>query len=81
MLNEESSKDKRAPSGFLGMRGKKPSSSSSASFPVAATYPEEVLYKRAPSGFLGMRGKKGELEEGDNYGKERTCVCACRLSK
>lgn len=54
------------------MRGKKPSSSSSSSFPVAATYPEEAaLYdKRAPSGFLGMRGKKGEdFEEGDNYGE------------
>lgn len=40
--------EKRAPSGFLGMRGKKAAD-------VRSTYPES---KRAPSGFLGLRGKR-----------------------
>nr|QGA72578.1 tachykinin-related peptide [Rhynchophorus ferrugineus] len=45
--------DKRAPSGFFGMRGKKP-----------WNYPEE--YKRAPMGFVGMRGKKGSFDDAYN---------------
>ncbi|KAJ8970469.1 hypothetical protein NQ317_009443 [Molorchus minor] len=45
---------KRAPSGFVGMRGKKPSVYVR---PWEGTYPD-AFYKRAPSGFMGMRGKK-----------------------
>lgn len=37
--------DKRAPSGFMGMRGKK-------------DYDMDEMDKRTPSGFFGMRGKK-----------------------
>ncbi|XP_030758689.1 tachykinins isoform X2 [Sitophilus oryzae] len=44
--------EKRAPSGFFGMRGKKPWS-----------YPEE--FKRAPMGFVGMRGKKATSDDFD----------------
>lgn len=53
--------DKRAPSGFMGMRGKKPIDEW-----VAANQPEYSMgyFKRAPSGFLGMRGKKENF-----YGK------------
>ncbi|XP_069177915.1 tachykinins [Procambarus clarkii] len=47
---------KKAPSGFLGMRGKK---SGEEAFGEAGMDSElETLLKRAPSGFLGMRGKK-----------------------
>ncbi|ENN71230.1 hypothetical protein D910_01666, partial [Dendroctonus ponderosae] len=49
--------EKRAPSGFFGMRGKKP-----WNFLQSSNYPEE-LYKRAPMGFVGMRGKKDSLED------------------
>lgn len=45
--------DKRAPSGFFGMRGKKPWNN-----------PDE-MYKRAPMGFVGMRGKKENFDEDD----------------
>lgn len=41
--------EKRMPSGFVGMRGKK-------DFDYSADYVDEE--KRAPMGFLGMRGKK-----------------------
>lgn len=61
--------EKRAPSGFFGMRGKKP-----WNYPQYE-YPEE-LYKRAPMGFVGMRGKK-ETTDNDNdlsFGK-----CTCKL--
>ncbi|XP_062714807.1 tachykinins isoform X1 [Aedes albopictus] len=44
--------EKRAPSGFLGMRGKKAEASS--------TYSEK---KRAPSGFLGLRGKRESIDD------------------
>lgn len=40
--------DKRAPSGFLGMRGKKWGDEGDDDF--------SLYHKRAPSGFLGMRG-------------------------
>lgn len=50
--------EKRAPSGFFGMRGKKP-----WNYPQYE-YPDE-LYKRAPMGFVGMRGKK-ETTDNDN---------------
>lgn len=40
--------DKRAPSGFLGMRGKKWGEEGDDDF--------SLYHKRAPSGFLGMRG-------------------------
>jgi hypothetical protein len=48
--------DKRAPKGFMGMRGKK-------SFDDDETDESQVFdynwnEKRAPSGFVGMRGKK-----------------------
>ncbi|XP_053648992.1 tachykinins [Cherax quadricarinatus] len=47
---------KKAPSGFLGMRGKK---SDEEVFGEAGYHSDlETLLKRAPSGFLGMRGKK-----------------------
>ncbi|XP_063595846.1 collagen alpha-1(IX) chain-like [Penaeus indicus] len=46
---------KKAPSGFLGMRGKK-SDEVFAGNEVDSEL--ESLLKRAPSGFLGMRGKK-----------------------
>nr|BAD06363.1 preprotachykinin B [Panulirus interruptus] len=47
---------KKAPSGFLGMRGKK---SDEEIFGDASDDSDlETLLKRAPSGFLGMRGKK-----------------------
>ncbi|XP_066140099.1 tachykinins [Euwallacea fornicatus] len=49
---------KRAPSGFFGMRGKKPW--------TYAQYPEE-LYKRAPMGFVGMRGKKDVSEDRSGF--------------
>lgn len=53
--------DKRAPSGFFGMRGKKPYEEF-----APLDYPM-FYYKRAPSGFFGMRGKK----EADDFGKFR----------
>ncbi|RZB89870.1 hypothetical protein BDFB_012230 [Asbolus verrucosus] len=43
--------DKRAPMGFVGMRGKK-------------EYDEMMEDKRAPSGFFGMRGKKMPRQSG-----------------
>ncbi|CAG9773610.1 unnamed protein product [Ceutorhynchus assimilis] len=52
--------EKRAPSGFFGMRGKKPLNSPYYWY----NYPEE-MYKRAPMGFVGMRGKKETLDEND----------------
>ncbi|XP_045101931.1 tachykinins-like [Portunus trituberculatus] len=63
---------RRAPSGFLGMRGKK--EAPSPSLQDAPAPPEDLLPsfyqldvplrgKKAPSGFLGMRGKKSEEEE------------------
>lgn len=59
--NPINSFEKRAPSGFLGVRGKKPN---------AWYYQQELsdgYYKRAPSGFLGVRGKKENV-----FGK-KTC--------
>nr|XP_027235578.1 tachykinins-like [Penaeus vannamei] len=47
---------KKAPSGFLGMRGKKSDEQVFAGNEVDSEL--ESLLKRAPSGFLGMRGKK-----------------------
>ncbi|KAG7156772.1 preprotachykinin-like [Homarus americanus] len=49
-------KTKKAPSGFLGMRGKK--SDEEVFSDATADNDLEILLKRAPSGFLGMRGKK-----------------------
>ena len=55
--------DKRAPKGFMGMRGKKsgPDSSDEEEIndPQVFDYHYNSVYdKRAPSGFMGMRGKK-----------------------
>lgn len=55
--------DKRAPKGFMGMRGKK---SGPDSFDDDVDDPQMFDYnsvydkneKRAPSGFMGVRGKK-----------------------
>lgn len=52
--------EKRAPSGFMGMRGKKPYEEY-----IPLDY-SMIYYKRAPSGFFGMRGKKDMM---DDYGK------------
>lgn len=66
---EDNEKDKRLPAGFVGLRGKKPLSSESSSYPIAALYPEETVDKRVPSGFLGVRGKKEEgFEDDGHYG-------------
>lgn len=43
---------KRAPSGFMGVRGKKPYQWDPYPFT------DSFVDKRAPSGFVGMRGKK-----------------------
>jgi len=48
---------KKAPSGFLGMRGKKDEEDSGVLDEELGSYSEDFA-KRAPSGFLGMRGKK-----------------------
>ncbi|CAL4081293.1 unnamed protein product [Meganyctiphanes norvegica] len=48
---------KKAPSGFLGMRGKKDEEDSGVLDEDLGMYSEDFA-KRAPSGFLGMRGKK-----------------------
>ncbi|XP_021709278.1 tachykinins isoform X2 [Aedes aegypti] len=45
--------EKRAPSGFLGMRGKKATEDSSSNSET----------KRAPSGFLGLRGKRANIDD------------------
>lgn len=61
--------EKRAPSGFTGVRGKKlmpdvgyveskETMAEKSRFPEALYQEAELLYKRAPLGFLGMRGKK-----------------------
>lgn len=55
--------DKRAPMGFMGMRGKKSGSDSfsdeSIDDPQVFDYNyNSVNDKRAPSGFMGVRGKK-----------------------
>jgi hypothetical protein len=47
--------DKRAPSGFMGMRGKK-----SGSDMFDDNY-NSIYDKRAPSAFYGVRGKKLKL--------------------
>lgn len=47
---------KRAPMGFMGMRGKK-----------EMEYVGEDLDKRAPMGFLGMRGKKEYDDDDEEY--------------
>lgn len=63
---------RRAPSGFLGMRGKKEAPSP----PMAEPASEDLLPplyqldmplrgKKAPSGFLGMRGKKSDEEDAE----------------
>lgn len=49
---------KKAPSGFLGMRGKKDEEDSGVLDQDFGTSYSEDFSKRAPSGFLGMRGKK-----------------------
>ncbi|XP_063849644.1 tachykinins-like [Scylla paramamosain] len=69
---ERRPRPRRAPSGFLGMRGKK--EAPSPPLQDAPAPPEDLLPalyqldvplrgKKAPSGFLGMRGKKSEEEE------------------
>lgn len=52
---------KRVPSGFFGMRGKKPFDSW-----ISPRY-DEYIYKRVPTGFFGLRGKK---DNGLDYGKK-----------
>lgn len=59
---------KRAPSGFMGMRGKKPLNYFVQ--PWAGTYPDNGGLKRAPSGFVGLRGKK-ESDDEDFYESKR----------
>ncbi|XP_048478153.1 tachykinins isoform X1 [Plutella xylostella] len=67
---------KRAPSGFLGMRGKKYYSAETEHFfkrkpqffvgvKGKRTYQDLMaeLYKRAPMGFVGMRGKKDDVAD------------------
>lgn len=49
---------KKAPSGFLGMRGKKSNNGEEMIVGTADDSDLDYLLKRAPSGFLGMRGKK-----------------------
>ncbi|KAK3888352.1 hypothetical protein Pcinc_007586, partial [Petrolisthes cinctipes] len=49
---------KKAPSGFLGMRGKKSSTGEEMMVGASDDSDLDYLLKRAPSGFLGMRGKK-----------------------
>lgn len=48
--------DKRAPKGFMGMRGKKNYDDEEIDDPQVYDY--NYNDKRAPSGFMGMRGKK-----------------------
>lgn len=60
--------DKRAPSGFMGMRGKKSGSDTfddeEIDDPQVFDYNYNSIYdKRAPSGFMGMRGKKFMREQ------------------
>lgn len=55
--------DKRAPVGFMGMRGKKSGSDNfeneEIDDPQLFDYNYNSVYdKRAPNGFMGMRGKK-----------------------
>lgn len=57
--------DKRAPSGFLGMRGKKWGDEGDDDF--------SLYHKRAPSGFLGMRGW-GKFFGGVWFGKGKILV-------
>ncbi|KAF0291756.1 Tachykinin [Amphibalanus amphitrite] len=52
--------DKRAPSGFAGMRGRKREE-------LGARGSEDHLEKRVPSGFGGMRGKKADVVEGGEH--------------
>ena len=63
--------NKRAPSGFMGMRGKKSSlenfDGEDADDQQYSAYDLNNFYerneKRAPSGFMGMRGKKASNNE------------------
>lgn len=61
--DNELANDKRAPSGFMGMRGKK--------YGLIKTINDlEEIEKRAPSGFQGMRGKKS-INDADFFEDKR----------
>lgn len=60
--------EKRAPMGFVGMRGKKSSNDDFEDITDTDDFFENgdgLLLKRAPSGFVGMRGKKSFSSNGD----------------
>ncbi|KAK4300649.1 hypothetical protein Pmani_027162 [Petrolisthes manimaculis] len=71
---QEGPRERRAPSGFLGMRGKKDAGLSEGpqealddlsyyDAPAPLPYSLPLRGKKAPSGFLGMRGKKSSTGE------------------
>ncbi|XP_068247255.1 tachykinins [Palaemon carinicauda] len=73
---EPSERERRAPSGFLGMRGKKDYMLQEDDYPmndpiaarIDAAKSLPIRGKKAPSGFLGMRGKKSDEEVyGNNF--------------
>lgn len=58
--NDDNYVAKRVPSGFFGMRGKKPFDG------WISPLDDEDIYKRVPTGFFGLRGKK-DMDYGEIF--------------
>jgi hypothetical protein len=55
--------EKRAPKGFMGMRGKKSGENIDETIDDPQVFDYSVFEKRVPSGFMGVRGKKQSQDD------------------
>uniref|UniRef100_A0A336LTG1 CSON000099 protein n=1 Tax=Culicoides sonorensis TaxID=179676 RepID=A0A336LTG1_CULSO len=73
-FNDDSAFEKRAPAGFVGMRGRRFDELSTDFDKRAPKGFTAMRGKRAPVGFMGMRGKKDDTEVLENYDMKRAPV-------